>query len=157
MHAAYATSETEQEPGTATSVTAQESVTIVLMLNMSDPDNPVLTVPAKDRRLIVDFGSTLDITYQIPPELPETVTEVTFDTPAITFAQDGLNYSINPPAEVDPTSTPTSLKLTWTNATNRSSVNGTSFYYTLHAIVTDTANRRIPVSHDPTVHNDPPG
>jgi hypothetical protein len=157
MSAAYATTGTEPVSLTPTNLTEKDPLiipTITLLLDMCDPENPVLRVPAQYRRLVATFGSSLDITFQVP--VVEGVT-VTFDTPAITFAQDAVNGSVIPTYDVDPTST--SLKMAWTNATNRSSFpNGTSFYYTLHAIVTDNiTNRILPVSHDPTVHNDPPG
>jgi hypothetical protein len=154
MSAAYATTATEQDPGPITSLLVQEPVTITLGVNMTDPDNPTLTVPPGERRIRVGFLASREIKYLISTAGLATGTTVTFDNPPITFAQDSVNGNVNPQFTLDETSN--TLTLNWLNDTDRTSAHGTSFYYTLHAIVVDSS-RHIPVSHDPTVHNDPPG
>jgi hypothetical protein len=101
-------------------------------------------VPEDQRYISIGYGASGTIEWRLDGAGTE---QATFDNPAISFDGNpghGLNMEVSEDRKV--------LKLLWANdVMNR----GLSFFYRLRVVV-EIDGFKIPVTHDPTVHNDPP-
>lgn len=110
--------------------------------NPTDPDNISLHVVNEEQRyLSIPEESARAITWTITGE-----NEVRFDNPALTFT--GPDPGTTPVVSQDRKS----VTIVWVNTPE---TQGRSFFYTLRAITT-IGTATIPITHDPTVHNEPP-
>jgi hypothetical protein len=112
----------------------------------ADPDRPFrLEFPEGALYTMFQFNFAGVIRWNLSTTADVTVR---FDNPAITFlTSPGAADAYCPDA--------VTLEVPWTNLIEHRP-NGLSFYYTLHVVVTLPDGMEIPVSHDPTVHNEPP-
>ncbi|HEV7763838.1 MAG TPA: hypothetical protein VGQ76_02435 [Thermoanaerobaculia bacterium] len=110
--------------------------------NPADPNTVSLHVVNEEQRYLhIPQESARAITWTITGE-----NEVKFDNPPLTFT--GPDPGTTPVVSPDRKS----VTIAWANT---SASQGRSFFYTLRAITTiDTLT--IPITHDPTVHNEPP-
>jgi hypothetical protein len=118
-------------------------ITVELEVNNPlDPNTISLHVVNEDQRyLSIPQDCARAITWTITGE-----NEVKFDNPPLTFT--GNDPGTAPVVSPDRKS----VTIAWANT---SVTQGKSFYYTLRAITT-IGNTTIPITHDPTVHNEPP-
>jgi hypothetical protein len=112
--------------------------------NPDDPDFVDVFVPNDQRYISIQEGASGVIVWNLSGD---GTANATFDNPAISFdgsAGPTLNATVTEHGKV--------LTILWSNdLMNR----GLSFYYRLRVLV-EIGGVKIPVTHDPTVHNDPP-
>jgi hypothetical protein len=116
-----------------------------------DPNRPYrLQVPQEDLYLCMAWTYENMMSWKLTPPFPAGVASAEFDQPAISF--------LTSPAVLAPfcTEDRTELRMPWTNVDDNIRPFGMSYFYRLHVVVTTTTGLRISVSHDPTVHNEPP-
>jgi hypothetical protein len=107
-----------------------------------------LSIPDADKYLQVDFGTTVQITWALDASL----SDATFDKPGISMF--GESIPGGGPLQLEYGPGRQTVTLTWQN-TNADFVNR-SYYYRIH-VIRNVNGVRLPLSHDPVVHNDPPG
>ena len=109
-------------------------------VDVSKPDEPTLLIDVSNRRLPVPWLGTRTFNFTITNNA-----NLTFDKPAVTFVGD-FHPSV--------TWAEQNCSFEWSNSTSGSY--GLSYYYRIHALYNSNGTL-IPVSHDPTVHNESPG
>jgi hypothetical protein len=112
--------------------------------NATDPDFVDVIVPLDQRYLNIAEGAKGTIEWLLDGADTQ---NATFDNPAITFDGNAgplLNATVTGDGKV--------LTILWANDLMNQ---GLSFFYCLRVVV-EINGVKIPVTHDPTVHNEPP-
>ncbi|HYK03344.1 MAG TPA: hypothetical protein VE974_16410 [Thermoanaerobaculia bacterium] len=132
-----------QETTTVVADTIERGVTVTVTTPPSGVGR-ILSVDPQNLFINVPTGQVMVITYTLTDELASVV----FDNPPLTITNNSAPISI-----ARTSSTTAQMAVDNTNWQNE----GASYFYTIRAIWTNPDNVQIPISLDPTVHNDPPG
>jgi hypothetical protein len=129
---------------TTSNLIEEDVITISLGIsNPTDPDLVDLVVPIEQQYISIPQGFNGTITWNLDGEGTE---NAHFENPPITV--NGIAGT--PTLSVQE---PKTITVPWSNITTE--LQGISFFYTIQLLV-EIGNLRIPIAHDPTVHNDPP-
>jgi hypothetical protein len=144
--------ELSETPGTNT---ATKEIPVTIVKYGSDPDRPYrLFIPQDKLYLEIDWEWSGTIVWRLDvTHLPIGVDSAYFDAPGVTVHA-GWDLMTEQPDQ-------TTITMQWWNTEQSGTArpNGRSFAYQLHVVVMTTVNgtsMKIPISHDPTVHNQPP-
>ena len=116
---------------------------VIVTASLSESGGMTLAMDETQLYLNVPIGDVLRITYELVVSNGQSVV---FDQPPITVSNS------TEPAIVRISDTVAQMTIDNTSWQTQ----GASFYYTIHAIWVQSPTVRIPLSLDPTVHNDPP-
>ena len=120
--------------------------TITISLGITNPNNAQLVdllVPVSQQYISIPEGFDGTITWNLDGEGTE---NAHFENPPLT-----ANGVVGTPTLT--VHEPKTITVPWSNTTEE--LRGISFFYTIQLFV-EIDNQRIPIAHDPTVHNDPP-
>ena len=133
-------------PDVAPPSTVSGPTDISISLGINNPDDPnfvSLIVPVDQQYVSIHEGFNGTITWNLDGE---NTVNAFFDNPPISISGDCMMPELV-------TQSSKTISMNWAN--DSSPTRGMSFFYTLRVFVVING-ARIPLRHDPTVHNDPP-